>query len=116
MFSGEKINFTEDRAVLHIALRNRSNTPILVDGADVTPDVNAVLEKMKGFCNVNEHLVFKLLLVVVFVALFCCVTTRTVYQSCMHAHDLCPILIRTYSREINQSQLVQYESVQLHVY
>ncbi|PIK47736.1 putative glucose-6-phosphate isomerase, partial [Apostichopus japonicus] len=51
MFSGEKINFTEDRAVLHIALRNRSNTPILVDGADVTPDVNAVLEKMKGFCN-----------------------------------------------------------------
>lgn len=35
MFSGEKINFTEDRAVLHIALRNRSNTPIMVDGKDV---------------------------------------------------------------------------------
>ncbi|RVE71405.1 hypothetical protein OJAV_G00051430 [Oryzias javanicus] len=38
MFSGEKINFTEGRAVLHIALRNRSNTPILVDGKDVMPD------------------------------------------------------------------------------
>lgn len=36
MFAGEKINFTEDRAVLHIALRNRSNTPILVDGQDVS--------------------------------------------------------------------------------
>ena len=49
MFSGEKINRTEDRAVLHVALRNRSNTPIIVDGKDVMPEVNAVLEKMKAF-------------------------------------------------------------------
>uniref|UniRef100_A0AAQ5X2E8 Glucose-6-phosphate isomerase n=1 Tax=Amphiprion ocellaris TaxID=80972 RepID=A0AAQ5X2E8_AMPOC len=40
MFSGQKINFTEGRAVLHVALRNRSNTPIMVDGKDVMPDVN----------------------------------------------------------------------------
>ncbi|HEY0208334.1 glucose-6-phosphate isomerase [Acerihabitans sp.] len=50
MFSGEKINRTEDRAVLHVALRNRSNTPIQVDGKDVMPDVNAVLAKIKQFC------------------------------------------------------------------
>ncbi|HDC0932195.1 TPA: glucose-6-phosphate isomerase [Escherichia coli] len=49
MFSGEKINRTENRAVLHVALRNRSNTPILVDSKDVMPEVNAVLEKMKTF-------------------------------------------------------------------
>ncbi|EHK7496972.1 glucose-6-phosphate isomerase [Escherichia coli] len=49
MFSGEKINRTENRAVLHVALRNRSNTPILVDGKDIMPEVNAVLEKMKTF-------------------------------------------------------------------
>lgn len=49
MFSGEKINRTENRAVLHVALRNRSNTPILVDGKDAMPEVNAVLEKMKTF-------------------------------------------------------------------
>jgi glucose-6-phosphate isomerase len=49
MFSGEKINLTEKRAVLHVALRNRSNTPIFVDGADVMPEVNAVLCQMKGF-------------------------------------------------------------------
>ncbi|MDX7990648.1 glucose-6-phosphate isomerase [Xenorhabdus littoralis] len=49
MFSGDKINRTEDRAVLHIALRNRSNTPIIVDGEDVMPQVNAVLAKMKSF-------------------------------------------------------------------
>ncbi|OCA55081.1 glucose-6-phosphate isomerase [Photorhabdus namnaonensis] len=49
MFSGEKINRTEDRAVLHIALRNRSNTPIVVDGEDVMQQVNAVLAKMKDF-------------------------------------------------------------------
>ncbi len=49
MFAGEKINATEDRAVLHVALRNRSNTPVLVDGKDVMPDVNEVLEKMKEF-------------------------------------------------------------------
>ena len=50
MFSGERINNTEDRAVLHIALRNRSNTPIMVDGKDVMPSVNAVLKQMKEFC------------------------------------------------------------------
>ncbi|WGE28884.1 glucose-6-phosphate isomerase [Edwardsiella tarda] len=50
MFAGEKINRTEDRAVLHVALRNRSNTPIYVDGHDVMPQVNAVLAKMKQFC------------------------------------------------------------------
>ncbi|XP_046738974.1 glucose-6-phosphate isomerase [Diprion similis] len=49
MFSGQKINFTENRAVLHIALRNRLNTPILVDGKDVMPDVNGVLNHMKEF-------------------------------------------------------------------
>ena len=49
MFAGKKINWTEDRAVLHVALRNRSNSPILVDGHDVMPQVNAVLEKMRRF-------------------------------------------------------------------
>lgn len=49
MFTGAKINQTENRAVLHVALRNRSNTPILVDGNDVMPDVNEVLAKMKEF-------------------------------------------------------------------
>src|ERR1700733_1825089 len=49
MFSGEKINATEGRPVLHIALRNRSNNPILVDGKDVMPDVNKVLQQMKTF-------------------------------------------------------------------
>jgi glucose-6-phosphate isomerase len=48
-FSGEKINKTEDRSVLHIALRNRSNSPILMDGADVMPGINAVLAQMKDF-------------------------------------------------------------------
>ncbi|KAH8556726.1 glucose-6-phosphate isomerase [Umbelopsis sp. PMI_123] len=47
MFSGEHINFTEDRAVLHTALRNLSNTPIYDNGEDVMPEVNAVLEQMK---------------------------------------------------------------------
>nr|XP_970258.3 PREDICTED: glucose-6-phosphate isomerase [Tribolium castaneum] len=51
MFSGQKINFTEDRAVLHTALRNRSNQAILVDGKNVMPEVNAVLEHMKQFTN-----------------------------------------------------------------
>ena len=51
MFTGQKINRTEDRAVLHVALRNRSNTPILVDGVDVMPEVNAVLARMAKFCN-----------------------------------------------------------------
>ncbi|MEM7115477.1 MAG: glucose-6-phosphate isomerase [Chloroflexota bacterium] len=49
MFSGKKINTTEDRAVLHTALRNRSNRPILVDGEDVMPKVNAVLAQMRRF-------------------------------------------------------------------
>lgn len=49
LFEGEKINETEGRAVLHTALRNRSNNPVLVDGKDIMPDVNAVLEKMKAF-------------------------------------------------------------------
>ena len=49
MFSGRKINVTEKRAVLHVALRNRSNRPIRVDGEDVMPEVNRVLEKMRVF-------------------------------------------------------------------
>ncbi|MDR5612518.1 MAG: glucose-6-phosphate isomerase [Arsenophonus sp.] len=49
MFSGEKINRTEDRAVLHIALRNRSNSPIKLDGVDIMPQINAVLDKMRCF-------------------------------------------------------------------
>ena len=49
MFSGESINTTEDRAVLHVALRNRSNTPIYVKGKDVMSDVNHVLDKMRVF-------------------------------------------------------------------
>ena len=51
MFTGQKINRTENRAVLHTALRNRSNTPVLVDDKDVMPEVNAVLAKMKDFCE-----------------------------------------------------------------
>ena len=51
MFAGEKINITENRAVLHTALRNRSNTPVLVDGKDVMPDVNAVLAQMRIFSD-----------------------------------------------------------------
>lgn len=49
MLSGEKINCTESRAVLHTALRNRANTPVMVDGENVMPKVNAVLEQMRGF-------------------------------------------------------------------
>jgi glucose-6-phosphate isomerase len=51
MFNGEKINHTEGRAVLHTALRNRSNRPVMVDGKDVMPEVNAVLAKIKTFCD-----------------------------------------------------------------
>ncbi|MBW1744417.1 MAG: glucose-6-phosphate isomerase, partial [Deltaproteobacteria bacterium] len=51
MFAGDKINITENRAVLHVALRNRSNRPIYVDGEDVMPGVNAVLERMARFCR-----------------------------------------------------------------
>jgi glucose-6-phosphate isomerase len=53
MFAGERINVTENRPVLHVALRNRSNRPILVDGRDVMPAVNAVLERM---CDFTERL------------------------------------------------------------
>lgn len=49
MFSGEKINLTERRAVLHVALRNRDNAPIYVDNKNVMPDINRVLDKMKVF-------------------------------------------------------------------
>ena len=49
MFSGEKINWTENREVLHIALRNRSQTPIIIDKMDVMPEVNSVLDQMKQF-------------------------------------------------------------------
>jgi glucose-6-phosphate isomerase len=51
MFSGEKINVTENRAVLHSALRNKSEKPVFVDGKDVMPDVKKVLAQMKGFCK-----------------------------------------------------------------
>ncbi|MGD8740793.1 MAG: glucose-6-phosphate isomerase, partial [Desulfobacterales bacterium] len=51
MFSGTKINETENRAVLHIALRNRASTPIVVDSQDVMPEVNAVLDQMEDFSN-----------------------------------------------------------------
>ncbi|MEZ9834798.1 glucose-6-phosphate isomerase [Vibrio breoganii] len=51
MFSGETINKTEGRSVLHTALRNRSNTPVVVNGEDVMPAVNAVLEKIKSFTD-----------------------------------------------------------------
>ncbi len=51
MFAGQKINRTEDRAVLHVALRNRENTPIMVDGENVMPAINAVLDKMSAFAE-----------------------------------------------------------------
>ncbi|TAG03797.1 MAG: glucose-6-phosphate isomerase [Cytophagia bacterium] len=49
MFDGEKINATENRAVLHTALRNRGNTPVFESGKDIMPDINDVLQKMKVF-------------------------------------------------------------------
>lgn len=49
MFAGERINFTENRAVLHVALRNRSERPICVDGKDVMPEVRRVLAQMRSF-------------------------------------------------------------------
>ena len=58
MFGGEKINFTERRAVLHTALRNRSRSPVLVDGKDVMPGVRRVLEQMRRFSDAvrsGEH-------------------------------------------------------------
>ena len=51
MFQGDKINNTEQRAVLHTALRNQSNTPVRVDGEDVMPDVNAVIAQMSAFAE-----------------------------------------------------------------
>ena len=51
MFSGKKINNTENRAVLHVALRNRGNQPVMVDGEDVMPKVNAVIDRMGGFAE-----------------------------------------------------------------
>ena len=51
MFSGEAINITENRAVLHIALRNRSNRPIMVGGVDVVPEVNETLDRMRSFAS-----------------------------------------------------------------
>ena len=51
MFTGQPINQTENRAVLHTALRNRSNTPVHVDGQDVMPEVNQVLSQMKAFAT-----------------------------------------------------------------
>ena len=51
MFNGEKINETENRAVLHTALRNFSGKPVFLDGTDVMPQVNEVLEKMENFCS-----------------------------------------------------------------
>lgn len=51
MFGGQKINATENRAVLHVALRNRTNSPIMVDGEDVMPKVNSVLERMGRFAH-----------------------------------------------------------------
>ena len=51
MFAGDRINLTEDRAVLHTALRNVSDRPVMVDGHDVMPDVRRVLKQMRGFVN-----------------------------------------------------------------
>ena len=51
MFAGEKINVSEKRAVLHTALRNFSNTPVLFEGKDIMPDVKAVLQQMEIFCR-----------------------------------------------------------------
>ena len=51
MFAGDRINETENRAVLHTALRNRANAPVYENGKDVMPEVNAVLAKMKGFAE-----------------------------------------------------------------
>ncbi len=51
MFSGAKINITEQRPALHTALRNRANRPVYVDGDDIMPEINAVLERMRSFSN-----------------------------------------------------------------
>ena len=49
MFTGQKINWTEDRAALHVALRNRSGESIMVDGEDVMPKIGRVLDQMRSF-------------------------------------------------------------------
>ncbi|MBF0109299.1 MAG: glucose-6-phosphate isomerase [Magnetococcales bacterium] len=59
MFSGDRINNTENRSVLHVALRNQSDTPIMVDGKDVMPEIRAVLDHMKQFCHDVHRGVFK---------------------------------------------------------
>ena len=59
MFTGEKINITENRPVLHIALRNRGNTPIYVDGKNVRPQINEVLAKMRDFSDAVRFGKFK---------------------------------------------------------
>lgn len=51
MFRGDRINFTENRSVLHIALRNRSNRPIMLNGVNIMTEVNKVLDKMRTFCQ-----------------------------------------------------------------
>lgn len=51
MFSGERINITEDRSVLHVALRDRSNTPFMLDGEDINAQIQACLAQMKAFCH-----------------------------------------------------------------
>jgi glucose-6-phosphate isomerase len=59
LFSGDRINLTENRAVLHVALRNRKNSPIVVDGENVMPKVNAVLAKMRDFTESVRNGVWK---------------------------------------------------------
>jgi glucose-6-phosphate isomerase len=59
MFNGEKINYTENRAVLHTALRNRSKKPVYVDGVDVMPQIRRVLDKMKNFSQAVRSGAFK---------------------------------------------------------
>jgi glucose-6-phosphate isomerase len=59
MFSGAKINTTENRAVLHTALRNQSNTPIFLDGTDIMPDIKTVLLKMQVFANDIRNQIWK---------------------------------------------------------
>jgi len=54
-FAGAKINVTENRAVLHTALRNKSNAAVVVDGKDVMPDIKKVLQQMESFCNSIHH-------------------------------------------------------------
>jgi glucose-6-phosphate isomerase len=54
LFAGEKINLTEDRAVLHTALRNRSGKPVYFDGLDVMPDIKRVQQQMREFCDATR--------------------------------------------------------------